>query len=113
MNKSIAIIGAGNLGTAIAEGLLKSKFSKAAEIVVTRRNISINPLKALGINITDNNNAAVKKSDVIILAVKPFQTLELLKAIRKEITPGKIVISVVTGITIQEIENSIGSQVSL
>ena len=38
MGKKIAIIGGGNLGTAIAEGLLKSKFSKASEIIITKRN---------------------------------------------------------------------------
>jgi pyrroline-5-carboxylate reductase len=113
MNKKIAIIGAGNLGTAIAEGLLKSKFSKPSEIIVTRRNVSVNPLKTHGINITDNNNAAVKKSDVIILAVKPFQALGLLKTIQKEITEKKIIISVVTGVTMQEMENTIGKKVSL
>ena len=111
--KKIAIIGAGNLGTAIAEGLLNSRFSKASEITVTRRNVSVNPLKTLGIDITDNNNAAVKKSDVIILAVKPFQSLELLKTIKKEITEEKIIISVVTGLTMQEIENTIGKKISL
>ena len=36
MGKKIAIIGGGNLGTAIAEGLLKSKFSKAADIIITK-----------------------------------------------------------------------------
>ena len=113
MTKKIAIIGAGNLGTAIAEGLLKSKFSKASEIIVTRRNISINPLKKLGVDITNNNNAAVKNSDVIILAVKPFQTLELLNSIQKEITPKKIFISVVTGITMEDIENALGKKLSL
>ena len=37
MSKKIAIIGGGNLGTAIAEGLLKSKFSKPADIIITKR----------------------------------------------------------------------------
>jgi len=113
MNKKIAIIGAGNLGTAIAEGLLKSKFSKPSEIVVTRRNVSVNPLKALGINMINNNSAAVKKSNVVILAVKPFQAIDLLKSIQKDVTGHKIFISVVTGITMQEIENAIGKKISL
>ena len=107
MNRKIAIIGGGNLGAAIAEGLLKSKFSKASEITVTRRNTSINPLKPLGIEITSDNNAAVRKSDVIILAVKPFQAVELLKTIKKDISAGKILSSVVTGVTMQEIETAI------
>src|ERR1700750_2186104 len=106
MNKKIAIIGGGNLGTAIAEGLLKSKFSKASEIIVTRRNTAINPLKDLGIEITNDNNAAVKKSDIIILAVKPFQAIELLKSVKKDISSVKILISVVTGVTMQEIETA-------
>lgn len=113
MKKKIAIIGGGNLGTAVAEGLLKGKFSKASEITVTRRNVSINPLKSLGIDITDDNNAAVKKSDVIILAVKPFQALDVLKAIKKDFTTGKILISVVTGVTMQDIEMAIDRKISL
>src|ERR1041385_4010808 len=113
MNKNIAIIGGGNLGTAIAEGLVKSKFSKAREITVTRRNTSINPVKSLGIEITSNNNAAVKKSDVIIIAVKPFQALEVLKTIKKDLTTEKILISVVTGVTMQEMETSIDKKISL
>ena len=111
--KKIAIIGGGNLGTAIAEGLIKSKFSKASEITVTKRNTSVNPLKPLGIDIISDNNAAVKRSDVVILAVKPFQTVELLKAIKKDLSAGKIFISVVTGVTLHEIETAIDKKVSL
>jgi pyrroline-5-carboxylate reductase len=106
MGKRIAIIGGGNLGTAIAEGLLKSKFSKAAEIIITKRNIStLKSLKEKGIEITDNNNDAVKKSNVIILAVKPFQVEEVLNGIKKDLTTDKILISVVTGGLISEMED--------
>ena len=111
--KKIAIIGGGNLGTAIAEGLLKSKFSKASDITVTRRNTSVNPLKPLGIDITSDNNAAVKKSDVVILSVKPFQAVDLLKTIKKDLSPGKMLISVVTGVTMNEIESAIDKKISL
>ena len=91
MSKHIAIIGGGNLGTAIAEGLLKSKFSKASEIIVTKRNLStLKTLKEKGINISDDNPDAVKKSDVIILAVKPFQVSEVLNGIKKDLTENKI-----------------------
>ena len=74
MGKRIAIIGGGNLGTAIAEGLLKSKFCKAGDISITKRNTAT--LKALqdkGVHVTDKNDAAVRNSELIILAVKPFQ----------------------------------------
>ena len=105
MNKRIAIIGGGNLGTAIAEGLLKSKFNKASEIIVTKRNVStLQSLKEKGIEIMADNAMAVKKSDVIILAVKPFQVSEVLATIKKELNSTKILISVVTGVTMSEIE---------
>ena len=108
MGKKIAIIGGGNLGTAIAEGLLKSKFSKAAEITVTKRNVAtLKQLKERGIDITDDNAAAVKKSEVIILAVKPFQVSEVLNTIKKELTGNKLFISVVTGVTISDMESII------
>jgi pyrroline-5-carboxylate reductase len=114
MGKKIAIIGGGNLGSAIAEGLLISKFSKSSEIIVTRRNISaLRSLQEKGIEITDNNTVAVKKSEVIILAVKPFQVSEVLNGIKKELTGKKILISVVTGVTINDMENIIGKKIPL
>ena len=46
MNHNIAIIGGGNLGTAIAEGLIASKFSKPSEIIITKRNLAaLKPLE--------------------------------------------------------------------
>ena len=114
MNKHIAIIGGGNLGTAIAEGLLKSKFSKASEIIVTKRNVStLKSLKEKGIEITADNAMAVKKSEVIILAVKPFQVSEVLASIKKELTSNKLLISVVTGVTISEMETLINKKLLL
>ena len=105
MNKRIAIIGGGNLGSAIAEGLLKSKFNKASEIIVTKRHINtLRSLKEKGVSITDDNNEAVKKSDVVILAVKPFQVNDLLKQIKNDLDKNKIFISVVTGVVISDME---------
>jgi len=109
MGKRIAIIGGGNLGTAIAEGLLKSKFSKASEIIVTKRNTAtLKSLKEKGIEVTDNNVVAVKKSEVVILAVKPFQLNEVLNPIKKELNSSKLLVSVVTGVTINETLDIIG-----
>ena len=114
MGKKIAIIGGGNLGSAIAEGLLISQFSKASEIVVTKRNVAtLHSLKEAGVKITDDNAFAVKKSEVIILAVKPFQVTEVLNGIKKELTGNKILISVVTGVTINDMESIIGKKITM
>jgi len=106
MNKKITIIGGGNLGTAIAEGLLKSKFCKAADITVTKRNTdTLKELKAKGVNVSSDNNAAVKNSGLVILAIKPFQVSEVLNGLKKDLTSNHTLVSVVTGVTIQDIES--------
>ena len=103
--KRIAIIGGGNLGSAIAKGLLKSKFNKASEIIVTKRHINtLHFLKEKGIEITSDNNDAVKRSDIIILAVKPYQVNDLLEKIKADVNENKIFISVATGVLISDME---------
>src|SRR6266487_4972133 len=107
MNKRIAIIGGGNLGSAIAEGLLKSRFNEPSEIIVTKRHTAtLQSLKEKGIEITDKNNEAVRKSDVVILAVKPFQVTDILHGIRNDLE-NKIFISVVTGALINDMQEII------
>lgn len=108
MAKKIAIIGGGNLGTAIAEGLLISNFSKPKELIITKRNTAtLKGLKEKGVEVTDDNLSAVKKSEVIILAVKPYQVADVLGQIKKELKDNQLLISVVTGVLISEMETVI------
>ena len=114
MSKRIAIIGGGNLGTAIAEGLLKSKFNKASEIIVTKRHTAtLHSLKEKGVEVTDNNSEAVRKSNVVIMAVKPFQVAEVLNGIKNDLDPDKILISVVTGVLINDMQEIIQQKLPL
>src|SRR5689334_15295487 len=103
-NKTIAIIGGGNLGISIAEGLIQSGLIKPQNITVTRRKVELlEPLKKLGINTLSDNSLAVAQSEIIILAIKPKQTKDVLAEISKELDPSRhILISVVTGVTIKE-----------
>jgi pyrroline-5-carboxylate reductase len=112
MKHRIAIIGGGNLGTAIAEGLIVSRFSKPSEITITKRNTStLAPFKKQGVTITDNNNEAVKNASIVILAVKPFQVKEVVELIRKDLSSSHILVSVVTGVLITEIEEVIKKKI--
>ena len=105
MGKKIAIIGGGNLGTAVAEGLLKSKFCKASDITITKRKIStLQKLNERGVKVTTNNAEAVSNSELVILAVKPYQVTDVLNSFKKELTAKHILVSVVTGVLITEIE---------
>ena len=105
MNKKIAIIGGGNLGTAIAEGLIKSKFCKATDITVTKRNLTtLKELADKGVTVTTDNVQAVRNSELVILAVKPFQVSEVVNGFKDELTAKHLLVSVVTGVLISDIE---------
>ena len=98
MNNKITIIGGGNLGTAIAEGLINSGFILPTNITITKRNIeTLLPLADKGVNISNDNIKAVQFADYIILAIKPFQAKEVLQQIQPVLN-NKILISVVTGL---------------
>jgi pyrroline-5-carboxylate reductase len=112
MKSRIAIIGGGNLGTAIAEGLISSEFAAPEDITVTKRNtVTLAPLKEKGVNITDDNKAAVASADIIVLAVKPFQVKEVLTSISSSITSAHLLVSVVTGVMIGDLEEVISLKI--
>jgi pyrroline-5-carboxylate reductase len=109
MQKKIAIIGGGNLGTAIADGLIKSNFVEPGELTITKRNTySLDRYKKLGVIVTSDNAEAARSSDLIILAIKPFQVKDVLQGIVHELNAEKTLVSVITGIYIADIAEMIG-----
>lgn len=106
MKKKIAIIGGGNIGTAIANGLLNSNFISANQLTISKRNVNtLEALKSQGVNVVSENLLAVKEVDYIILAVKPFQ----IQDIAKEIGPfihykQQTLISVITGVWLDDLK---------
>ena len=102
--KKIAILGCGNLGSSIIDGLIASDFCKASDIIATRRNTdNIKRYADIGVVVTTNNSKASAEADIVILAVKPFQASEVLKEISDQMS-GKILISVVTGVLMDEMQ---------
>jgi pyrroline-5-carboxylate reductase len=105
----IGILGGGNLGKAIALGLVKSQKVTPGNIFVSRRkDYLIEDLKELGINTGNDNGSVAEFADVIILAVKPHQALEVLRGIKEKLKKDHTVISVVTGIKLKQIQDIIG-----
>lgn len=112
MSKRIAIIGGGNLGTAIAEGLISSSFISPENIMITKRNVeTLQSLKDKGTIVSNNNIEAVHFGEVIIVAVKPFQVQEVLLGIKPALDESRhILVSVVTGVYIKDIYSIIEKQ---
>lgn len=106
----IAIIGGGNLGTAIAEGLLASGLTTADKIHITRNKIErLEHLRAQGVTVSSRNDRAVAEAAIVILAVKPFKVEEVLEEIRAELREDRhTLVSVVTGVSIDEMVTHLG-----
>ena len=106
MQHNVAILGGGNIGGAIVRGLLKSKNADPERITVTRRRIHLlESFASLGVITTVDNVEAVKRSEIIIIAVRPRQMKPLLEEIAPSLDPSThILVSVVTGFSMAEIE---------
>ena len=96
----VAIIGAGNMGGAIARGLAHGHYIKAQDIIVS--NPSSGKLEALkadfpDIRTTHNNKEASEDADIVIIAVKPWKVKEVLEPLR--LRQPQILVSVAAGLT--------------
>lgn len=113
--QKIAILGGGNLGSAIAQGLYKSKNYAASNIFITRNKVErLAHLKDEGIQVGKDNIAAVQQADIIIIAVKPYKVAEILTEIRPVLDSKKhILVSVATGITIKEMIDTLGFELPI
>lgn len=101
--ESIGIIGLGTMGNAIADGLIHSKSS--IRVFGTRRRVSTSSdeRERSGIELLADNLELARRSDVVVLAVKPYQAQAVLEAIAPELV-GKIVVSVLAAIESRDIE---------
>ncbi len=105
----IAIIGAGNLGLSIAEGILHS--NGATYMYLTKRHTdSIKAYEKYGnVKVSSDNRKAVKKSDVLIFAVQPGHFADILKEVKDLFTDNHVIISTITGFSIEKMEAIVGT----
>lgn len=114
MNKKIAIIGCGNLGLSILNGLL-AQSTPPSNIIATKRNVqSISYLKEKGVHITNDNAEAIEASELIIVALKPYTILDVLKDVQHAFDPQKhILVSLATGISVEQLATTINSSIPI
>lgn len=82
----IAIIGAGAMGGAIAEGILKLDGFNAADLTVSDHNRPVlNHFASLGASAIADNNEAVKDADIVCVVVKPWHVEKTLRGIKESL----------------------------
>ena len=111
----VAIIGAGNMGGAIARGMAQGSLIRPVDITVS--NPSEGKLRAIKefnpqIKTTCNNQEAINEADLIILAVKPWFIKEVIEGLTLQ-TEKQIIASVAAGIPFAEYEQWIGEKATI
>lgn len=104
----ITILGAGNIGTALAEGF--AGIVRKNDITLTRRNVDqLAAYKKSGFKVSDSNISSVKDANLIFLCVLPQQINQVLKEIKPHIQlSNSIIVSTIPGITIANIRDILG-----
>lgn len=101
----IAIIGAGNIGGAIASGLMQSKKSADYSIVIsdpdTAKTSQLSQCYA-GITAEADNQKAIADAQIVLLAVKPWLVEKVLTNIT--FLPTQILASVAAGVTFEQLK---------
>ena len=107
MADRVAIIGGGNLGTAIARRLAASGKISADKITITRRSIHLlHGLKQEGFCVDSDNLAAVCSARVVLVTVRPNQLDAVLREIAPALVEGEhLIISTVSNASIAEIKH--------
>jgi pyrroline-5-carboxylate reductase len=103
---NVTIIGGGNLGGALAQGIIKKP--SVVKLTVTDR--SLEPIKHLeekGATISTNNPEAIKNADVVLIAVKPFRVLSLLDELKDSFSHRHIVVSLAPGVLLKDIQETL------
>ncbi len=111
----IAILGAGNIGGAIALGLMNSGLFSANQITLTRRRVeALEEFRHRGFAVGADNAAAIRNSDMIVVAVTPQQLNPLLAEIKASLDDRRhMIVSLVSGVTIAEIRRHLDRNVPI
>lgn len=115
MNLKITFIGAGNMASSLAGGIIAKGMDP---INVTMSDINESQLQAarstLQVNTTRDNQNACQKADVVVLAVKPQvmdQVVSPLKELLQQRKP--MIISIAAGITLAKLESLLGDDMPI
>src|SRR6266536_4304791 len=113
--KKIAVIGAGNMGTALLRGILASGWGTKENLIAShpKRSKGEALSSELGIAVTDRNDEAARPAQIVILAVKPQILESVLQEIRPALRRDALLISIAAGFPTSRIEAALGGSVPI
>ncbi len=112
LNNKLAFIGGGNMarsliGGLLARGLAPNQITVSDPITSQRELLS----QQYKVNVTDNNQHAIRNSQVVMLAVKPQELRRVAEDLKPDLQDKPLIISVAAGIRASDLEQWLGSPV--
>lgn len=112
--KSIGVLGCGNLGMSLVQGLIDSGKFKPEQFHLSRRNTEkLEPFQKMGCSIYSDNVSCLKESDVVFLAVLPQKIDSLLNEIAIHVSSNQLLVSLISGVTITEIKAKLKDEIEV
>lgn len=112
---TIALIGAGNMGSALISGLISQQYPPsqlyASDPSEEKRQFL---QKSFGISVTSSNEEAIQNAETIVFAVKPQSMEGIVRALASPIQSKKpLVISIAAGIREARIQEWLGGKIAI
>jgi pyrroline-5-carboxylate reductase len=106
----IAVLGAGKMGGILVQAFLRSGLFPANRIAATvAHDLRAQALsEKLGLTIGTDNLRAAQGADIVLLAVKPTQVIDLVRDISPVLAPGALLISIAASVKTSAIEAAAG-----
>lgn len=106
----IAMIGAGAMGGATVEGLIKGNMFKNEDITVADPSqAAIDRFAASGVSVTSDNVLAARDADVVCVCVKPWLVSKVLEGIKHVLRPSsQLLVVIAAGVKSSEIKEWLG-----
>jgi pyrroline-5-carboxylate reductase len=103
--RTVAFIGVGTMAEAMADCALAAGWPRDRLLMTHRRAERREELeKRFGCKVDDDNVAAARRADIVVLAVRPQEFDEVLKTLRDGLRPGQMFISIAAGLTVEWLE---------
>ena len=105
-NKKIGFIGAGNMGEALIKGLIGTGAIDAGQITASdiREDRLSHMKQTYGVGMVQDNSEVVRRSDIVVLSVKPQIMNRVLEEIAGVVSPTHLVVSIAAGVPIEAME---------
>ena len=111
----VAVLGAGKMGGILLQAFLKQNLFAPAQIraTVAHQERALALSTQWGVDVSTDNVAAARESDLILLGVKPFQVPDLVEEIRPALTGGKTLVSFAASVKTRAIEDAAGLEIGV